>query len=157
MRKNNLFHWTPDRSGFPTVGQDGKPVIDLDSHKFVKIWHGPNHPGVTGNMSLELTISGDEIMESKTHVGYLHRGFEKLYERRTWALAADPKVILADEPTANLDSHTAEELLDLMSQLNSEMGTTFIFSSHDDKVISRGKRVIRLEDGCLASDSRSSL
>lgn len=84
MRKNKLFHWTPDRSGFPTVGADGKPVIDLDSHKFVKIWHGPNHPGVTGNMSLELTISGDEIMESKTHVGYLHRGFEKLYERRTW-------------------------------------------------------------------------
>lgn len=84
MRKNNLFHWTPDRSAFPTAGADGKLDIDLDSHKFVKIWHGPNHPGVTGNMSLELTISGDEIMESKTHVGYLHRGFEKLYERRTW-------------------------------------------------------------------------
>jgi NADH-quinone oxidoreductase subunit D len=84
MRKNNMFHWTPDRSAFPTVGPDGKLDIDLDSHKFVKIWHGPNHPGVTGNMSLELTVSGDEVMESKTHVGYLHRGFEKLYERRTW-------------------------------------------------------------------------
>jgi len=79
-----MFHWTPDRSAFPTVGADGKLDIDLDSHKFVKIWHGPNHPGVTGNMSLELTVSGDEVMESKTHVGYLHRGFEKLYERRTW-------------------------------------------------------------------------
>lgn len=84
MRKNNLFHWTPDRSAFPTAGPDGKLNLDLDSHKYVKIWHGPNHPGVTGNMSLELTISGDEVLESKTHVGYLHRGFEKLYERRTW-------------------------------------------------------------------------
>lgn len=84
MRKNNLFHWTPDRSTFPTIRPDGKLDIDLDSHKYVKIWHGPNHPGVTGNMSLELTISGDEVLESKTHVGYLHRGFEKLYERRTW-------------------------------------------------------------------------
>jgi NADH-quinone oxidoreductase subunit D len=84
MRKNNMFHWTPDRSAFPQVGPDGKLNIDLDSHKFTKIWHGPNHPGVTGNMSLELTVSGDEVLESKTHVGYLHRGFEKLYERRTW-------------------------------------------------------------------------
>ena len=84
MRKNSLFHWTPDRSAFPTVGPDGKLDIDLDSHKYVKIWHGPNHPGITGNMSLELTVSGDEVLESKTHVGYLHRGFEKLYERRTW-------------------------------------------------------------------------
>lgn len=71
------------------------------------------------------------------------------------ALAADPHVILADEPTANLDSHTAEELLELMSSLNKELGTTFIFSSHDDRVIARGQRVIYLEDGHLSSDIRS--
>ena len=69
------------------------------------------------------------------------------------AMAADPHVILADEPTANLDSHTAEELLDLMRRLNQEKGTTFIFSSHDDRVISQARRVIRLEDGHLAMDS----
>ncbi len=68
------------------------------------------------------------------------------------ALAADPHVILADEPTANLDSHTAEELLDLMSRLNKDKGTTFIFSSHDDRVIARARRIIRLEDGQLADD-----
>ncbi len=70
------------------------------------------------------------------------------------ALAAGPHVILADEPTANLDSHTAEELLDLMYRLNVEKGTTFVFSSHDSKVIARGKRVIQLEDGHLAEDVR---
>ena len=69
------------------------------------------------------------------------------------AMAADPHVILADEPTANLDSHTAEELLALMRRLNQEQGTTFVFSSHDDRVISQAKRVIRLEDGRLAEDS----
>ena len=68
------------------------------------------------------------------------------------AMAADPHVILADEPTANLDSHTAEELLELMRRLNREKGTTFIFSSHDDRVISQARRVIRLEDGRLADD-----
>jgi len=69
------------------------------------------------------------------------------------AMAADPHVILADEPTANLDSHTAEELLELMRRLNREKGTTFIFSSHDDRVISQARRVIRLEDGRLADDT----
>ncbi len=69
------------------------------------------------------------------------------------AMAADPHVILADEPTANLDSHTAEELLSLMRQLNHDKGTTFIFSSHDDRVISQAKRVLRLEDGRLTEDS----
>jgi NADH-quinone oxidoreductase subunit D len=81
---NSKFKIEPDRSLYPSVGKDGKLEIDLNSGKYVKIWHGPNHPGVTGNMSLELTICGDEIVEAKTHVGYLHRGFEKIFERRTW-------------------------------------------------------------------------
>jgi putative ABC transport system ATP-binding protein len=69
------------------------------------------------------------------------------------ALAASPDVVLADEPTANLDSHTAEELLELMRALNTRHGVTFLFSSHDDRVINRARRVIRLEDGRLVSDS----
>lgn len=56
--------------------------LDLKSGKYVKIWQGPQHPGITGNMSIELILEGDEIMDLKTHVGYLHRGFEKLMERR---------------------------------------------------------------------------
>lgn len=82
--KLNILNWKPDRSSFPDMGEDGKPEVSLDSEKFIKVWQGPNHPGVTGNMSLELTISGDEVVESKTHVGYLHRGFEKLFERRRY-------------------------------------------------------------------------
>ncbi len=79
-----LFTYNHDRSLFPEKGQDGKPNIDLSSHKFMKIWHGPQHPGITGNMSLELTLQGDEVMDCETHVGYLHRGFEKLMERRKY-------------------------------------------------------------------------
>lgn len=69
------------------------------------------------------------------------------------ALAAAPGVVLADEPTANLDSHTAEELLDLMRELNTRRGVTFLFSSHDDRVIGRARRVVRLEDGRMVGDS----
>ena len=66
------------------VNSDGRSSIDLTSGKFLKLWQGPQHPGITGNMSLELTICGDEVVEGRTHVGYLHRGFEKLMERRTF-------------------------------------------------------------------------
>jgi putative ABC transport system ATP-binding protein len=68
------------------------------------------------------------------------------------ALASHPAFVLADEPTANLDSHTAESLLDLMEDLNNEYGITFVFSTHDSRVIHRARRVITLEDGEIKSD-----
>jgi NADH-quinone oxidoreductase subunit D len=66
------------------ASETGAPRVDLGSGKYLKIWQGPNHPGITGNMSVELTVSGDTVWQLKTHVGYLHRGFEKLMERRLW-------------------------------------------------------------------------
>lgn len=68
------------------------------------------------------------------------------------AIVTQPKVILADEPTANLDSSTGALLLDLMERINKEHNSTFIFSSHDPQVIERGRRVIRLKDGRIDSD-----
>ncbi len=63
------------------------------------------------------------------------------------ALAAKPQFVLADEPTANLDSHSTSELLDIMLRLNRDEHITFIFSTHDQRVIEKARRVIRLEDG----------
>lgn len=68
------------------------------------------------------------------------------------AIASHPSFVLADEPTANLDSISAEGLLDIMSELNQRFGMTFIFATHDIKVIKRVKRVITLEDGKIKSD-----
>jgi putative ABC transport system ATP-binding protein len=70
------------------------------------------------------------------------------------AIAAEPAMVLADEPTANLDSRTGSELIELMHKLNRERGVTFIFSSHDPKVIDRAERLIRLEDGRVVSDEK---
>lgn len=70
------------------------------------------------------------------------------------ALASKPQFILADEPTANLDSKSATNLLDIMAQLNRDEGMTFIFSTHDARVIERARRVITLEDGRVAADKR---
>lgn len=68
------------------------------------------------------------------------------------ALASKPKFILADEPTANLDSKSTENLLDIMEKLNHEAGMTFIFSTHDQRVVNKAHRVITLEDGLVKSD-----
>lgn len=69
------------------------------------------------------------------------------------ALAPKPQFVLADEPTANLDSKSAGNLLDIMARLNSEEHITFIFSTHDPRVIERARRVITLEDGKVVDDS----
>jgi NADH-quinone oxidoreductase subunit D len=98
----SLFNITTDRSKYPQPGKDGKLIVDLDSHKYVKLWQGPNHPGVTGNMSIELTLAGDEIVEAKTHVGYLHRGFEKLIERRLFIQGMQTSIrMCVAEPDSN--------------------------------------------------------
>ncbi len=68
------------------------------------------------------------------------------------ALASRPKFILADEPTANLDTESAFNLLDIMAKLNKEENITFIFSTHDQRVIDRARRVIKLVDGAISSD-----
>ncbi|MGE5349755.1 MAG: ABC transporter ATP-binding protein [Actinomycetota bacterium] len=71
------------------------------------------------------------------------------------ALAPRPEFILADEPTANLDTKSAESLLDIMEKLNREEEMTFIFSTHDVRVMKRARRVITLEDGKVVSDIRT--
>ena len=73
------------------------------------------------------------------------------------ALAAGPRLVLADEPTANLDSDNALGLLDLMEELNEEEGITFLFSTHDARVMERARRVITLRDGRIAGERQREL
>jgi len=68
------------------------------------------------------------------------------------AIVSDPVVVLADEPTANVDSETADKLLSIMEELNREHGNTFLFSTHDPRVMERARRVVRLVDGRVAKD-----
>ncbi len=68
------------------------------------------------------------------------------------AMASEPEIILADEPTANLDSKTGASLLDMMKGLNEEKGVTFVFSTHDEMIMKRAKRLIHLRDGSIERD-----
>lgn len=68
------------------------------------------------------------------------------------ALASKPQFVLADEPTANLDSQSTANLLEIMERLNKEEGMTFVFATHDDRVIKKARRIISIEDGKVLSD-----
>ena len=68
------------------------------------------------------------------------------------AVASRPALVLADEPTANLDSHSSEALLDIMAELNRDLGVTFVFATHDDHVMERSRRLVRMVDGQIVSD-----
>jgi putative ABC transport system ATP-binding protein len=70
------------------------------------------------------------------------------------ALANDPEIVFADEPTANLDSHTAAEILDLMRRMNEERRVAFLFATHDPRVVERARRVIVLRDGAIVEERR---
>ncbi len=72
------------------------------------------------------------------------------------AMASRPDIILADEPTANLDSRTGISLLDTMRHLNEEYGMTFVFSTHDEKIMQRARRLIHLQDGRVEQDEKKS-
>ncbi len=70
------------------------------------------------------------------------------------ALVKDPLVVLADEPTANLDSKTAEDIISIMQRMNSERQTTFVFSTHDKRMEQHAKRIVTLKDGAIEKDER---
>ena len=70
------------------------------------------------------------------------------------AIVKDPEILLADEPTANLDSNTGQEILELMKTLNERHKSTFIFSTHDPMVMDFSSRLVRLHDGVIQHDER---
>ena len=70
------------------------------------------------------------------------------------ALATDPKLILADEPTANLDTENGEQVMQIMKKLNNETSTTFVFATHDPRVIKYANRVVTLQDGLIVKDEK---
>ncbi len=121
------------------------------------------------NAELVLSLQGVKESERKERVMAIltEVGLEGLADRRpdelsggqqqrvaiARAVAHNPAIVLADEPTANVDSANADALLDLMERLNKEKNVTFLFSSHDPRVIKRGRRIITMRDGVIESDT----
>ena len=124
------------------------------------------------NIEYIMLLQGVQATERKKRVDNLMQavGLEGLGDRRpaelsggqqqrvavARAMVSKPSIILADEPTANLDSKTGADLLDMMKELNTKQNMTFVFSTHDPKIMERAKRIISLVDGCIVDDERRS-
>jgi len=109
-----------------------------------------NLKGVSGKAAREQAEALVERVGLADRARFLPRdlsGGQKQRVAIARALAADPSVLLADEPTANLDSRTGAGILELMKEVNRSSGTTFVFSTHDKKVIAKADRLVRIEDG----------
>ena len=120
------------------------------------------------NAEFPMLLQGidDEERQARVRELFVRTGLEGLEDRRPGklsggqqqrvavvrAVAGKPALVLADEPTANLDSHSSEALLDIMAELNRGLGVTFVFATHDDHVMERSRRLVRMVDGRIASD-----
>ena len=104
------------------------------------------------NAEFSLLLRGVPAEERHRRVRALFQEQQRVAVAR--AVVGQPTLVLADEPTANLDSHTSDALLDVMERLNREHGTTFLFSTHDPRVMERARRRVSLVDGQIVSDER---
>lgn len=170
----------------PTTGEvylDGQALADLSArqlaelrlHKFGFVFQAYNLIPVLSareNVEFVMELQGVPAVERRRRALQLLEevGLNALAEKRPLemsggqqqrvavarAMASGPRLVLADEPTANLDSETAGRLLDLMERLNRERGVTFLFSTHDPLVIAKARRRIRLQDGRVVADEQAS-
>ncbi len=164
-----------DIDGDRVAGRSKKELTEIRRAKIGFVFQNFNLiPVLTAyeNVSMPLSLLGvaeDEIRERT--MGLLAEvGLEGMEHRRpsrlsggqqqrvavARALVKNPLIVLADEPTANLDSKTGEAILKLMKDINQSRGTTFIFSTHDQMVMDYADRLCRLHDGLIESDERRS-
>lgn len=153
LNRRALSHLRRDRIGFVFQAYNLIPVLTAYE-----------------NAETVLALQGVAAGERKQRVGALfdEMGLSGLEDRRpdelsggqqqrvaiARAIAADPAVVLADEPTANVDSETSAKLLDIMEKLNRDRGVTFIFSTHDPAVMERARRLVRIVDGRVDGEER---
>ena len=167
----------------PTSGQvviDGKDATNLNRNQRADLRKGTIGfvfqffaliPTLTAyeNVEMPLLLNGRSAAERKQRVLDLLKAVDMTDRARhrpdqlsggqqqrvavARALATDPRLILADEPTANLDTENGEQVMEIMKKLNQETGTTFVFATHDPRVIKYASRVVTLQDGLITKDS----
>ena len=151
LKSNQLIDFRLRNIGFVFQAYNLIPVLTAKENvEFIML--------MQGNSPAERKLRSDELLNAVGLGDKLDRrpgqlsGGQQQRVAAARALASKPQFVLADEPTANLDSTSTANLLDIMYRLNQEEKMTFIFSTHDQRVIDRAKRIITLEDGKVLSD-----
>lgn len=155
MSENKLIDFRLKNIGFVFQAYNLIPVLTAkENTEFVMLLQGKNKVERDKRVQMLLEEVGllDKINKRPSELS----GGQQQRVAVARALASKPKFVLADEPTANLDSVSTDNLLDIMAKLNKEENTTFIFSTHDQRVIDRARRVITLVDGAIVSDEYKS-
>lgn len=152
LKSNKLIDFRLRNIGFVFQAYNLIPVLTAKENvEFIMLMQGDN-AAKRKNRSLELLNAVGLSEQINRRPGQLSGGQQQRVAVAR-ALASKPQFVLADEPTANLDSTSTSNLLDIMYRLNQEENMTFIFSTHDQRVIDRAKRIITLEDGKVISDN----
>ncbi len=153
LSRRELSHIRRDRIGFVFQAYNLMPVLTAFENAETVL----RLQGVDARERREVVM---ELLAAVGLKGMEHRRPDELsggQQQRVAiarAIASSPAIVLADEPTANVDSETAEHLLDIMEQLNRDRGITFLFSTHDPRVMDRARRVVRIVDGRVETDER---
>ncbi|MCY3844377.1 MAG: ABC transporter ATP-binding protein [Acidobacteria bacterium] len=151
LNRKELSHLRRDRIGFVFQAYNLLPVLSAYENAEIVM-------AVQGIAESERRERVMELLARVGLEGMEHRrpselsGGQQQRVAIARAIAAEPAVVLADEPTANVDSATAESLLEMMETLNRDNGVTFLFSTHDPRVMARARRLIRLVDGRIDKD-----
>lgn len=151
LKEKQLIAFRRDNIGFIFQDYSLLPVLTaVENVEFVMQLQGQSNEACLTRAKALLTQVGLEQQLNKVPSKLSGGQQQRVAVAR--ALAPRPRFVMADEPTANLDAKSTAELLDIMQKLNEKEGTTFIFSTHDPRVIKRAKRVIVFEDGQLKQD-----
>lgn len=153
LPERDLARWRLERVGFVFQAYNLLPVLTaLENAEFTMLLRGipeDERRQRVERLFAEIGIAGlEDRRPSKLSGGQQQR------VAVARAVVGRPALVLADEPTANLDSQTSSELIDLMARLNQEHGTTFVFATHDTELMRRAQRFIRLVDGQVVEDER---
>jgi putative ABC transport system ATP-binding protein len=153
MKKTTLVDFRLHNIGFIFQSYNLIPVLTVKENiEFIMELQHRNNKEMADRVQYLLTAMG-MIDKINVRPKYLSGGQQQRVAVAR-ALASKPKFILADEPTANLDSKSTDTLLDLMASMNEKEQMTFIFSTHDQRVMDKARRIITLEDGKVISDTK---
>lgn len=153
MSGNELSDFRRDHIGFIFQSFNLIPVLSVrENIEYIMLLQGVDKSERSRRVSEILVDVGLEGMEPRLPMQLSGGQQQRVAVAR--AMVSRPEIILADEPTANLDSATGTGLLDMMHSLNEKHGMTFVFSTHDDMIKDRARRLVTLKDGRVHSDIR---